>query len=334
VSQVPFESSVSVEALVHLKDLKHLEEFHFLFWDEVNSYSESDEKNRATELFYSWCGQNLPRLKLIGGTFEDCLGTYGDWRVQRPLVDRISPKFSGVSDLETLHAAGNLPQAKLPNLKKLFYSGFGIHRAPNLLSTLSSFQNLTHLGVHYIEWRHLVLILELVGKRLSHLFYELLMYPENFDLYQVFHLCPNLVYYEQSMCPDAALALDSPFKSLLSKHNFRNLRVFLTLDVPPEVFKMVCEAPMIESIWCSFKFSVEHCEALESVESFRNLEQLQLINLKGFADGCTLEDFERMVKKVVCSAPKLKDIQVTWMDSFQRPLGWENSSAIKFMQLI
>jgi len=60
VLQVQFKLSVGLEALTYLKDLEHLEEFHFSFWHGKDFYSENNEKNQATELFYSWCGQNLP----------------------------------------------------------------------------------------------------------------------------------------------------------------------------------------------------------------------------------------------------------------------------------
>jgi len=315
---------VSLKALSNLKDLKQLREFHFSFWD---SKDVNNEKNKATELFYSWCGQNLPRLKLIGSTFEDCLCASDDWYSHTS--HRMSPQFSGVSDLETLQAEGKLPEASLPKLKKLIYYGTKMEMADNLMSTLSSYQNLTHLGLKQFKWPHLVLILERVGQRLSHLFYEFDRYPENFDHYQIFHLCPNLVYYNQSVGHNASL--ESPFKSSVSSHNFRNLQECTIADVPADLFRMICQAPSIKSIWCFRLYvSKEHCLAVESVEAFHCLQTFQFATLIKLGDSCTMEDLERMIKKVVCSAPKLETILVDLTNCEEQ---WEKSGAIKFMQL-
>jgi len=334
VFQVQLKLSVSVDALSHLKSLKQLEEFHFSFWGCEDYFDE--DKNRATEEFYSWCGQNLPRLKLIAGTFEDCLCRKDDWEDHKSLVHQMSPQFSGVSDLETLHAEFNLPEASLPKLKKFFCYGAGGSLSSNFFLTLSSYQNLTHFGVNYIEWHHLVQILECIGQRLSHLFYDLDMEEDEgtIDQYQLFHLCPNLVSHEQIYSYDTTF--ESPFKSSVSKLNFRNLQECMIGEVSSDLFEMICQAPSIKSIWCFyFTVSKEHCLAVDSVKPhFNNLEQFKLINLRGFTNDCSMKDVEEMVKKVVCSAPKLKDIEVHWRDDSDCRDKWETSGAVKFIKLI
>jgi len=335
VLQVQFEVSSNVDALENLKDLKQLREFHFSFlYNEDAIFGVSNDKNITTEEFYSWCGQNLPKLKLIGGTFEDCLCSLGN-EDNLSLVHHMSPEFSGVSDLETLHSEGNLPEASLPNLKKLMYCGTKMADAVNLFPTLSTYKNLTHFGVNCIKWQFLVQILEVVGQQLSHFFYELdKRAGDTLDHYQLFHLCPNLVYYEQAVADDAVF--ESPFKSSVSKHNFRNLQEFYAAEFPPDLYGMICQAPSIRLIWCfHLKFSKGLCLAVDSVErSFCNLEQFQLSFLKGLEDDCTLEDVEEMVKKVVCSAPKLKKIEVTWTDDSNCQDVWEKSGAVKFVELV
>jgi len=333
VFQVQLKLSLSVRALPHLKTLKRLEEFQFSFWGCEDYFDE--EKNRATEEFYSWCGQNLPRLKLIAGTFEDCLCNLEEWQEYKSMVHNMSPQFSGVSDLETLHAEGKLPEASLPHLKKLYWYGALGSYAPNFFSTLSSYQNLTQLGVNCIGGQNLAQILECVGQRLSHLFYNLEMEGEegNLDHFQLFHLCPNLVSHKQSTGYETSF--ESPFKSSVSSHNFRSLRECTISEMSPDLFQMICEAPLIKSIWCYwFTVSKEHCLAVESVEEFRNLETFKLTGLKGLADGCSVEDVERMIKKVICSAPKLDHIEVSWMYSALCQKQWEKCGAIKFIELI
>jgi len=334
VFQVQFDFSMGVDALEPLKELKQLEEFHFSFWDDSDEfYSVIDEKNKATELIYSWCGQNLPKLKLIAGAFEDCLCAMEECRKFKSLVHNMSPKFSGVSDLETLHAEGKLPEASLPKLKKLIYYGTEMDAAVNLLSTLSSYQNLTHLGLKEIEWRPLVLILEHVGGQLSHLFFDLDVEAKSIDHYQLFHLCPNLVHYQHPITNNSVLR--SPFKSRLSSHNFRNLQECKIAKVSADLFEMICQAPWIKSIeFYDFRVSKEHRLAVDSSDGFLHLEKFSLTDLRGLANDCSMKDFEEMVKKIVCSAPKLKDIDVTWTDESNCRDKWENSGAIKFIKLI
>jgi len=331
---VQFEATVGVEALVGLKDLKQLREFHFTVCDGKSTYLK--QKCIALERLYSWCGQNLPWLKLIGGTFEDCQCEIGEWDKFILLVHRMSPEFSGVSDLETLHAEGKLPEASLPNLKKLIYYGTEMRAAVNLLPSLSTYKNLTHLGLKLINLRHLVLILEHVGQQLSHLYFDSLKRKLIIDHYRLFHLCPNLVSYKQASRFWATH--ESTFKSHLSEHNFRNLQECTVANVPADLFQMICQAPSIRSIWCFwFKVSKEHCLVVELSDGFCNLETFKLTSLFGLTDECTTDDFETMVKNVVCKTPKLVEIQVAWEEWVEYTFGqykWEKSRAIKFMQLI
>jgi len=204
----------------------------------------------------------------------------------------MSPRFSGVSDLETLHAEGNLPEASLPKLKKLFYYGTEMEKANNLMSTLSSYQNLTHLGFKDIEWQDMMRILERVGRQLSHLFYDV-EEESVVDQYQLFHLCPNLESYKQAIGENASY--ESPFKSHVSKHNFRNLQECTISEVPPDLFQMIFKSPSIKSIRChNFAISKELCQAVESSESFHNVEEFCLIGISKslkYCLSCTFKYF-------------------------------------------
>jgi len=239
-----------------------------------------------------------------------------------------------VSDLETLHAEGNLPEASLPKLKKLFYYGTEMEKANNLMSTLSTYQNLTHLGLKDIEWQDMMRILERVGRQLSHLFYDVDVEEESVvDQYQLFHLCPNLVSYKQAIGENASY--ESPFKSHVSKHNFRNLQECTISEVPPDLFQMIFKSPSIKSIrGHNFAISKELCQVVESSESFHNVEEFCLMYLKGLEKGCTIKDVEEMVKTVVCSAPKLDYIDVSWIDESNCGESWKKSGALKFIELV
>jgi len=311
---------VSVQGLEHLKSLDLLEEFHFVFTLDFDLQAEAET---AITRVYSWAGQNLPKIKLIGySIFDSEDDIHSDFYVEH------SPEFSGVSFLETLHVNGRLPQASLPKLKKLHFRGRNLDSTEDVLPTLSTYSNLTYLVLEVVAWEKMVLILRHIGKQLSHLCCNMDGHQGTVDHYQIFHLCPNLVSYKQEMFHKPTL--DSPSKLLLSQRNFRNLEVCKTAGLPSDLMAMILRAPSIRVFDCDGEISKAHCQYVEAIERFPSLERIY-VSYVTFHDDCGLDDLEKMVKKIVCCAPQLKQISVSNI-SFRRK--WEICNAFKYVQLV
>jgi len=50
--------------------------------------------------------------------------------------------------------------------------------------------------------------------------------------------------------------------------------------------------------------------------------------------GCTLEDFELLVKWLVCRAPNLKHFDTIWVQEISEKWSEEQTGAIKFVELL
>jgi len=127
---------VSVTGIQNLSGLKKLEVFHFNltgynrneFWEECRNLLDDTYR-----WIYSWCAQNLPKVKKIDNFFG-C----------RPIKRRsFTPAFVGTSHLEHFESTHFLPDACLPNLKTLVLGG-NINYISNFRK-LSSYKNLTSL---------------------------------------------------------------------------------------------------------------------------------------------------------------------------------------------
>jgi len=310
-----------------MKDLKKLQEFHFEIPDNRANNCDDDELAGVKDWVYSWCAQNLPRLKLIGNTLyaQDLF--------------RVTPTFSGTSSLETLHSTSFLPEASLPNLKKLRFCGE--IKDLNFLPKLSNYKNLTSLVLYVIEAEELEQILKLIGSQLSHLFVSV----SNVNIsifYAIFYFCPNLVKFEiefdLSVDP---LPLVSKYKDLVDSNNFLRLEEFkCDCFVPAGFLSLIFLAPLISSINLEyFSLCKEDLVWLQDVVEgrFQKLTSVDFDSVQ-LAPGCEMKDLGQFVKFLVCGAPNFSSVMVSWDPrcgpEFREYWNSEQTGAVKFMKLL
>jgi len=325
----------SINAFLYMKDLKKLEEFHFeIACSQFGFGFIHVSRMETVGWIYSLCAQNVPQLRLIGGPFD--LAEY--------MFRYFTPIFSGTSSLETLHATGCLPEASLPNLKELLF----IHDENiecNILPKLSSFKNLTTLGISTTDEDMLHQVLVSVGAQLSSLSVEIMI--QHVDLYyKIFHSCPNLVKVEL-LVNTGSYSQVSQHKELVGEKNFLRLEeikcgysVDGSFIFPPGLLPLIFQAPKMRIIdFGHFSIQKEDCVWLRDVREgrFQRLERVNLSNLQ-LDPRCEMDEFALMVKLLVCGAINLKSFKISW-DNYivsydEHNWLYEQPQAIKILNLL
>jgi len=326
--------------LQSMSDLKDLEEFYFGVAREEDQcrYSYGSEQVLLwCKLASNWCAQNFPRLKLIGRgfNFKKSLGPSNN-------TPSMQAKFSGTSSLEALHTTSCLPEACLPDLKHLCF--LGPNKDSNFVPKMCSFRNLTALDLQSIMGDELNPVLESIGHQLAHFYVKVSDIAELDLYYKIFHFCPNLVKAELDISASLNPAA-SQFKKLVSGKNFLRLEEFinghnviLDSNLPADLLFMIFEAPVIRSINLdSFGPKIEFYRWFQDVDigRFPMLENVYFSCLSVDYDFSE-EDLELMVKWLVCTAPKLKSIEI-YIGYYEiRNTDWciENKEMRKFVELL
>jgi len=329
---------ISPRGLKYLRDLKKLEEFHFFIVFKPQKVCE-DTENATKEWIYSWCAQSLPKLKQIvhSNDTTHC---------------GVTPTFTGTSNLETIQTASFLPEASLPHLKTLFLSGN--IEDPNFFSKLSAYKNLTSLSCFEVNVKEFEKALELIGTQLFNLRIKLSNHGSDnaVDYYKLFYLCPNLKDASLHIKTGSVTAFEnSPFKKLVTVKNFWRLESIMggfflndvqRLILPAGLISLIFQAPFIRSIQFGYiNLRKEDCELLSNVVEgrFKNLQFVFLYKPQ-LEPGLTLDEVGNLVKSLVCGAPNLLTIKITWYNDDDDPehkkTRWltEQSDAIKFIKLL
>jgi len=308
--------SPAIFGIQHMTDLKKLEEFHF-------SLDNPDPVNHeVTNLIYTLCAQNLPNLKRIKVCSD---------------LDDVCPVIKATSNLEVLQTQICLPDASLPNLRELTLRG-DFAAESKLSSKICSYTRLTTLKLDNVE--NAGSILKLIGKQLSelHLFRQ-----ETVDLFQVFHLCPNLIRFFTSASSTVG---NGRWKEKVSSENFRRLEVISYLPdemkhaFPASLLKMILLAPFITKVTLAqVSLGKKDCGWLRGVDEgrFQKLESFELRCLS-LGPGCTMEDLGLMVKWLVCGAARLRKLTLEWCcsldDSAHDKWEEEQKAAVEFIELL
>jgi hypothetical protein len=267
--------------------------------------------------------EHLPWLKIVG--VEIVLDCHCQQSELYGFVADAKLKFSCESKLEHLITKGSLPQKmKIPNLKRLYLKSPKDYLRS--LQALESCSQLVDLRLDELEGFGVdSSILRTVGARLDTLFlgYE----RGEGDLFEVFHYCPNLSRLDLHKFFGSPLKQTSVFKSKISSHNFRLLKdVSLNFHgpAPKDLLKMIVAAPLMKRIYLSsLNMTREDCQLFQdtSDEKFKFLEVFEVDEMIG-DDPLLLEDLALSIKTIVCSAPVLQEVKVSFKsESLQKK--WE-----------
>jgi hypothetical protein len=304
-----------LDAFVNFPLLKDLQQFYF-WMDDGFSLDDVVELN---EDIYGWCAENLPHLRLIGGTTE----INSNVNIN---IFQISPQFSGTSSLEYLHAWHELPKGDLPNLKHLFLKSPFIGCAERFLSKISSYEKLTHLTLDAPDFYP---ILRVIGKQLISLHFGAGI-DRIIDYFEILFLCPNLKKLFQ--CGGSPCILESPFQN--------QIKTPTTLeDVALQLYKRQSSKGLLKTIFQSPDiksvqlrgFSIGSDDIIERDELPIGLPSLQSLVLDDLqlSEDCPMGIFADMMTRFIFLAPSLKCVSVRWTWDTDLLAEWNRLTDVK-----
>lgn len=278
-----------------------------------------DDVVELTEIVYSWCAENLPHLRLIGGTTE----INAEMNIN---ILQVSPQFSGTSQLEHLHSAHELPKGDLPNLKYLFLKSPFIGSPERFLSKISSYEKLTHLTLDSPDFYP---ILRAIGKQLISLHFGAGI-DRTIDYFEIFFLCPCLKRLFQ--CGGSPCILESPFQTRIKTPTALE-------DVALQLYKRQSSKGLLKTIFQSPDikniqlrgFSIGSEDIIRQDElpiGLPRLESLVLDDLQ-LSDGCPMGMFADMITQFIFLAPCLKCVSVRWTWDTDLLTEWNLQSGVK-----
>lgn len=315
IFQIHIDGNIQIEPILHLPPHEELQEFYFY----VSEKYGVEKMVSLTQLIYSNCADNFPKLRLVGDITEL------NRELQFSALHAISPQIRGESQLEHLHAAAELPDAKLPNLKYLYLRGPFKENPNSFLGKLSSYGKLTHLILNSDDPRP---ILETIGHQLTSLHFGS---TESVDYFEILFLCPNLKKMTQNSG-----------KQCIAVSHFQNVIRTPTALVKVEarqsvrrpftksLIKTIFHSPEIQNVnlqgfivgsddMLSTDFLPKGLPCLKSLE----MNDMQL------ADDCTMQQFADVITRLIVLAPRLENLTIDWALGTDLSARWDKYSVVK-----
>jgi hypothetical protein len=297
--QVHIDGNIQTKPILNLPSHEELQEFYFY----VSEKYGVKQMVSLTQLIYSHCAGKIPKLKLVGDITEL------NQDLPFSALHAIHPQIKGESQLEHLHAAAELPDAKLPNLKHLYLRGPFKENPNSFLGKLSSYGKLTHLILNCDDPRQ---ILETIGHQLTSL---RIGSTEKVDYFEILFLCPNLEQLTQNSGKQCIA--ESPFQNVI-KTPTALVEVELALQSVRSPFtkgliKTIFHSAEIKRVNLQgFKLGSDEITDPDFLpRDFQLLERLELKDVQ-LSDDCTMQQFADMITQLIVLAPCLQVLTIDW----------------------
>jgi hypothetical protein len=322
---VPGFTMNGVRYFARLKKLDNL-----LFDDYPGCYEGEEELNLRN--YYTPILQIMPWLKILGLKIMDCdTEPYWDPQFFHQLANTKLDIY-GKSQLEEICVSGTLPEnASFPDLKILY-----VHKpSPDILSHIKVCNELSTLFIYGVDQKLLAQILQQVGSQLDHLFVHFTP-GAGFDLYNIFFLCPNLSKLEIEASGGGGV---SRFARWVSEHSFRKLKKFFAFfngPAPRGIVKYILNAPLIEEVkFYDIELRRAECRLFRRVTCTK-LQNLHTIHFDAILSSEieVAEDLRKMMKIIMCSAPKLVEVNVMFANEQLRQKWRSMDMSLDFFALL
>jgi hypothetical protein len=291
-----------------VKYLARLKKLHMLLIDDPKCYS-IDELTSLRK-FYPQILKEMPWLKGFGHhLIESKYVTSADQEYFKGIARSIMD-IEGVYELEELYAIGYISKkASFPNLKTLYLA------ASYAEYNLASYKQLTTLFAHHCCQNFLTRVIPQVGAQLEQLSIKCDGMWDRFDLFQIFHECPNLSYLAVDTSSGGCFVQKSRFAAKVSAHNFRLLKRFQAQFMGPAprgIVNLILDAPLLEEArFFNIELKNKECRLLQQAQDDR-WQNLQSLVFSGIWNPRhrIIEDLAKAIKRIICSASMLREVSV------------------------
>jgi hypothetical protein len=316
IIQIHIDGNIQMQPILHLPPHEELQELYFY----VSEKYGLKQMVSLTQFIYSHCADNIPKLRLVGDITEL------NQDLPFSALHAIYPQIKGESQLEHLHAAAKLPNAKLPNLKYLYLRGPFKENPNSFLGKLSSYGKLTHLILNCDDPRQ---ILETIGHQLTSL---RVGSTKSVDYFEIFFLCPNLE--EMTQNSGRQCIAESPFQNII-----KTPTTLVEIEVALQSVRRPFTKGLIKTIFHSPEIKRVNLQGfiLGSDEiispdflpqGFPRLKHLEMKDMQ-ISHDCTMRQFADMITRLIVLAPCLEVLTIDWALGTDLLDRWDQQSDAK-----